>query len=80
MPSSILTSRGRVTIPKAIRERLGLRPGDRLQFRVTAQGKMLIEPSSVDLPDLRGILKANGKHVTVEKMKAAMSSHIAPPR
>ena len=27
-----LTSKGQVTIPKAVRERLGLRPGDEVEF------------------------------------------------
>lgn len=72
MPSSTLTSKGQVTVPKAIRERLGLRSGDRLEFRVTEQGKVMVEPSSVDLRDLRGILKPEGKHATVEEMKEAV--------
>ena len=72
MPSSTLTSKGQVTVPKAIRERLGLRSGDRLEFRVTEKGEVMVQPSSVDLRDLRGTLKAEGKHATVEEMKEAV--------
>lgn len=43
MPASTLTSKGQVTIPKQIRERLGLKVGDRLGFRIDAEGKLPVE-------------------------------------
>lgn len=39
-PSATLSRKGRVTIPRAIRERLSLRPGDRLQFELRADGTL----------------------------------------
>lgn len=33
-----MTSKGRVTIPKAVRERLGLRPADDIEFVEDAEG------------------------------------------
>jgi len=33
-----ITSGGRVTIPREVRERLGVRPGDRLSFEVNEAG------------------------------------------
>ena len=32
MPKTKITTKGQVTIPKDVRERLGLRPGDEIEF------------------------------------------------
>jgi AbrB family looped-hinge helix DNA binding protein len=40
MPTSTLTSKGQVTVPKAIRERLGLVEGDVLEFSVAEDGRI----------------------------------------
>lgn len=36
--TTTMTSKGQVTIPKAIREQLGLKPGDRVEFQSTEHG------------------------------------------
>ncbi|MFO1152647.1 MAG: AbrB/MazE/SpoVT family DNA-binding domain-containing protein [Rhodospirillales bacterium] len=38
-----ITSKGQVTLPKAVRERLGVRPGEEVQFRLNDQGEVVIE-------------------------------------
>ncbi|WP_176090573.1 AbrB/MazE/SpoVT family DNA-binding domain-containing protein [Achromobacter anxifer] len=38
--SAKLSTKGRVTIPGAIREKLSLRPGDRLQFELRVNGSL----------------------------------------
>jgi AbrB family looped-hinge helix DNA binding protein len=47
-----LTSKGQVTIPKAVREALGLRDGDEVLFRVEGQRAVLARTSR--LLDLAG--------------------------
>lgn len=37
-----MTSKGQVTIPKKVRERLGVKPGDRLEFK-EFKGKYIVE-------------------------------------
>lgn len=72
MPTATLTTKGQLTLPKAIRERLGLHSGDRVEFRVTAEGDILVEAATVDLRDLRGVLKWDGPPVSVQEMEAAV--------
>ncbi|HVF58599.1 MAG TPA: AbrB/MazE/SpoVT family DNA-binding domain-containing protein [Thermoanaerobaculia bacterium] len=75
MPTSTLTSKGQVTIPRRIRERLGLRVGDRLEFRIDESGKLLIEPEPASrLGRVPGLLRhlAGDRPVTVEEMDAGI--------
>lgn len=39
---STMTSKGQVTIPKTIREALGLKPGSKVMFDVTPDGAVLV--------------------------------------
>jgi AbrB family looped-hinge helix DNA binding protein len=72
MPTSTVTSKGQTTIPKEIRERLNLQPGDRLEFVVDDDGRVIVLPATVDAAELAGILKPPSKPVTVEAMNQAV--------
>lgn len=72
MPSSTLTSKGQVTIPKQVREALGLKAGDRINFVIAPDGSVSVEPATVDLMSLEGILKPRRKGVTIEQMDEAI--------
>ncbi len=72
MPSTTLTSKGQVTIPKVVRDELGLREGDRVAFRILEDGKVVVEPETIDLLDLKGILKPSRKGVTIGEMDDAI--------
>lgn len=41
---SRMTSKGQVTIPKKIRDRLGLKPGSQVRFIVTGGGDIALKP------------------------------------
>lgn len=74
MPASLITSKGQTTIPKRIREHLHLQPGDRIDFVVEENGKVVLEPATLDVGDLEGILHRPGmKTVSVEDMKKAVA-------
>jgi len=72
MAKAKLTSKGQITVPKAVREALGVRPGDRLAFRTLEDGTVLVEPATVDLRSLRGRLASARRGVTLEAMEAAI--------
>ena len=42
MPTTV-TQKGQVTLPKDVREAVGLKPGDRVEVRATASGGVYIE-------------------------------------
>ena len=68
MSTSILTRRGQTTIPKDIRKRLNLHPGDRLEFVIDENGRVLMLPASIDVAELAGLLKPPTRPVTVNDM------------
>jgi AbrB family looped-hinge helix DNA binding protein len=81
MATATITSKGQVTIPKDVRERLRLRQGDRVEFVVEDDGSVRLRPIKVDLRDLFGMIESD-RHVTVEEMNAAVRERGGrlPPR
>ncbi len=71
MYDSKLTSKGQITVPKAVRETLGLSPGDRVRFVVRDDGTVTVEAESIDLRSLRGAFKAS-RPVSLEQMEQAI--------
>jgi len=81
MPIATLTSKGQTTIPKEIRDLLGLAPGDKLDFVVEADGRVVLRPATVDLRQLRGLLaKKRRKPVTLDEMERAIVAGAARSR
>lgn len=71
MPSATMTSKGQLTLPKAIRDRLRLGAGDRVDFVVKDDGTVVLRPATVDVRELRGLLHRKGlKPLSVEEMNA----------
>ncbi|MBN1947936.1 MAG: type II toxin-antitoxin system PrlF family antitoxin [Bradymonadales bacterium] len=75
MPVTTLTSKGQVTIPKSIREFLRVGPGDRVVFYTAEDGRVIMEPETVDIRSLRGVIKPGRRGVTVEQMKESIEHH-----
>ncbi len=72
MTTTTLTSKGQLTLPKAIRDRLHLRVGDRLEVTLREDGVILMEPVTVDVSQLKGILPAPAAPVSLEAMEEAI--------
>lgn len=76
MPIATVTTKGQVTIPKSVRELLQVGAGDQVDFVVTDQGDVLVRSVSVDIRELRGMLKRPGRRsVSVDEMNAAILRH-----
>lgn len=70
MPDATLTAKGQTTIPKEIRERLGLEPGDKLVFTVLSDGTVVMRAKTRRLLDLAGNLTRPGQpKVGIDEMK-----------
>jgi antitoxin PrlF len=72
MASAKLTSKGQITIPKEVREALGLHTGDRLAFRLRDDGVVSVEAEKVSLASLRGAVRPKVRGVTVAAMNEAI--------
>ena len=67
-----ITSKGQVTIPKEVREKLGLRSGHRLQFTVEDGKRAVVTPAAKRLSELVGILPKPKRVVSIEEMDEAI--------
>lgn len=67
---SAITVKGQATIPKPIREHLGLQPGDRVKFFVHPDGSVVLLPK-LPVSALRGIVKPGQRVVTIDQMREA---------
>lgn len=73
MPVATLTSKGQITIPVEVRRKLGLKPGDRLDFIMEAGDEVRLKAKKRPLADLLGILKGVRKRpLSIEQMHDAV--------
>ena len=72
MTDAKMTSKGQITVPKAVRERLNVGPGDYLIFREEAGGVIVIEAATSDVMALAGSVSSKVRGVTVEAMQEAV--------
>ena len=69
--SATLTAKGQVTLPKMIRETLGVESGDRVAFRVRANGVVELFPQTLNLMTLAGTVRPRRQDVTLKQMDQA---------
>ena len=67
--ATTLTSKGQVTVPREIRDRLGLKSGDKLAFTLLSDGTLIVRAKTKRLTDIAGSLTRPGQPVvTIEDM------------
>jgi antitoxin PrlF len=72
MSESTISSKGQVTIPKAIRTRLHLKVGDRLRFVVEMDGSVRLAAATRDVATLRDILPRPKRRATLDDIDSAI--------
>ncbi len=71
MTTATLTSKGQLTVPKAVRDALGLATGDRVQF-VEQEGGFRLVAATRDARELKGMFAGRRKKpATLDEMKAS---------
>ncbi len=76
MAKTRLSSRGRLTIPKAVRDRHGWSPGTEIEIEdradaVTLRRASPFPPTTIDA--VSGCLKYRGRPLTIDEMDAAVA-------
>jgi antitoxin PrlF len=70
--SATLTSKGQITIPKEVREKLKLQTGDKLEFLIQEDGTARVIPVTSSIKELRGLIPKPKKAVSLEDMDKAV--------
>ena len=67
-----ITSKGQITLPKALREQLHLSAGDRVEFIVDEDNVVRMLPRLASITNLRGILPKPPQPVSLDQMDEAI--------
>ncbi len=70
-----LSSKGQITLPKPVREALGVGPGDQVRFLILGDQVRIVKP--IDIMSLAGMLKPYikpGQVVSIEEMDEAIAA------
>src|SRR5260370_12482888 len=72
---SAINVKGQVTIPSAVRDHRGLKPGDRVKFFVHPDGSVVILPK-LPVTVLRGMLKSRkSRAAAIQQLPAPIADH-----
>jgi AbrB family looped-hinge helix DNA binding protein len=75
MSTAVVTSKGQITIPKPVRDGLGVETGDRVEFVELERGVYTVVAATRDIRDLKGVIPKPAKPVSVEDMNKAVRRH-----
>jgi AbrB family looped-hinge helix DNA binding protein len=67
-----VTSKGQITLPKALRDRLKLSAGDRVEFIVDDEHGARLKVTNVPVTSLKGMLSRPAHPVSLEDMDRAV--------
>ena len=79
MHTATMTTKGQMTVPKPIRDRLRLAAGDQVDFVINDRGEIVVRAATSDVKELKGLLRpgrAPKTAVRLEDMdKAILLAH-----
>jgi AbrB family looped-hinge helix DNA binding protein len=67
-----VTTKGQITLPKALRDAMHLKTGDKVLFELLEDGTYVIKPRATDLKSLKGCVDYQGKPKTLAEIDAAI--------
>jgi AbrB family looped-hinge helix DNA binding protein len=73
---AILTSKGQTTLPKALRKKLCLSPGDRLDVFLEVDDSVRLMVKKTPIGELKGILPKPDQPVSLEEMNRALQEGV----
>ena len=76
MPISSLTTKWQTTIPKEVRNLLGLKPNDKILYFIEGE-KVILKPMKGNVLDLRGSVESREKPVDFEKVRESVKKRVA---
>ena len=68
-----ITSKGQVTVPKPIRDKLHLRPGDKIDFMLEEDGGVRVVPVTASVTQLKGMVPQPEFPVSLTEMDEAIA-------
>ena len=71
MATATITSKGQITIPKEVRDALGVAAGDRVEFVAEEKGVYKVVAATRDVSHLKGLVARPAKPVSVAAMNRA---------
>ena len=74
---STLTTKGQITLPKALRSALHLKSGDKVIFEILEDGVYVLKPKTRDVRVLKGSISYKGKPQSIENMQVAITQNLA---
>lgn len=77
MNTVTLSSKGQLTIPRVLRDALGLAPGARLQASVDPQGRLVLVPSRYEPEDLFRHRPRFSRVMSIEEMDEAIAAAVS---
>lgn len=72
-----IASKGQVTLPKRVRDKLRLKPGDKIDFALESDGALRVTPVTTSVTQLKGMLPEPDLPISVEEMNEAVARMVA---